>query len=55
MTRDEIEDKNPSDLSTNAWMKEICLQIALLNEKRAVAQQPIFDRTQMNKPQQARR
>ncbi len=55
MTRDEIEKKSPSDLSANAWMKEICLQLAIQNERKAAAQQPIFDRTQLNKPQQMRR
>lgn len=48
MTRTEIEEKSPPDLSANAWMREICIQLALLNEKKT----PIFDRTQ---PQQQRR
>ena len=47
MTSSEIQMKAPADLSANAWMKEICLQLALLNEKpKPAAQQPIYDRTQ---------
>lgn len=32
MTAKEIEASKPSDMSTNAWLKEIALQLALLNE-----------------------
>jgi hypothetical protein len=33
MTSEEIKHKAAFDLSTNGWLKEICLQLALLNEK----------------------
>jgi hypothetical protein len=33
MTSEEIRNKNAVDLSERSWMKEICLQLALLNEK----------------------
>lgn len=39
MTLDEIKAKPATDLSTNAWLREVCLQLALLNEKRT-QQQP---------------
>lgn len=32
MTSDEIKQKPAADLSTNSWLKELCLQVALLNE-----------------------
>ena len=32
MTKDEIEKKQAMDLSTNAWLREIAIQLALLNE-----------------------
>jgi hypothetical protein len=34
MTSEEIKNKPVVDMSTNGWLKEICLQLALLNEKR---------------------
>jgi hypothetical protein len=34
MTSEEIKQKPAADLSMNAWLKEISLQLALLNEKR---------------------
>ena len=34
MKSEEIKQKSAADLSTNAWLKEICLQLALLNEKK---------------------
>jgi hypothetical protein len=34
MTSQEIKQKPASDLSANSWLREICLQLALLNEKR---------------------
>jgi hypothetical protein len=33
MTSDEIKQKPATDLSQTAWMREIALQLALLNEK----------------------
>jgi hypothetical protein len=34
MNSEEIKQKAPTDLSTNSWLREIALQLALLNEKR---------------------
>ena len=34
MTVDEIKKLTAADLSANSWMREICIQLALLNEKR---------------------
>ena len=36
MTREEIKQKQAVDMSANAWMREICLQLALLNEKQDI-------------------
>jgi len=33
MTSEEIKQKPATDLSTNGWLRELCLQVALLNEK----------------------
>jgi hypothetical protein len=33
MTSDEIKNTMAIDLSTNAWLREVALQLALLNEK----------------------
>jgi hypothetical protein len=38
MTLEELKAKQAPDLSTNAWLREICLQLAMLNEKRAQQQ-----------------
>lgn len=35
MTLKEIEAKQAADLSTNSWLREMCIQLATLNEKRA--------------------
>ena len=35
MTSEEIQEKQAIDLSTNSWLREMCLQLALLNEKQA--------------------
>jgi hypothetical protein len=35
MTSQEIKQQRPSDISTNSWLREVCLQLALLNEKSA--------------------
>jgi hypothetical protein len=35
MTSDEIRQKQPWEISDNQWFREIALQLALLNEKRA--------------------
>ena len=37
MTSDEIKAKQAIDLSANAWMREICIQLALLNEKQPLS------------------
>jgi hypothetical protein len=34
MNSDEIKQKQAVDLSANGWLREIALQLALLNEKR---------------------
>lgn len=36
MKYEEIKAKEAPDWSTNSWLREICLQLALLNEKNAV-------------------
>ena len=33
MNSKDIEVLRPTDLSTNAWLRELCLQFALLREK----------------------
>lgn len=35
MTSEEIKQKLATDLSTNGWLREISLQLALVNEKGA--------------------
>jgi hypothetical protein len=35
MTSEEIKQKQAVDLSTNGWLREVCIQLALLNEKGA--------------------
>jgi len=35
MTSEEIKQKQATDLSANGWLRELCLQVALLNEKSA--------------------
>lgn len=35
MTPDEIKSMHPSDISTNSWLKEVALQLAIMNEKPA--------------------
>jgi hypothetical protein len=34
MTSEEIMQKQAIDLSTNGWLREICLQMALSNERQ---------------------
>jgi len=34
MTAEEIKKTQPFDLSANTWLKEIALQLALMNEKK---------------------
>lgn len=33
MTSNEIRKSHPADMSTNGWLREVALQLALLNEK----------------------
>jgi hypothetical protein len=33
MTSEETKQKPAADLSTNGWLREMCIQLALLNEK----------------------
>jgi hypothetical protein len=40
MTLDEIKAAHPSDFSTNTWLREVCIQLALLNERQAKAIKP---------------
>jgi hypothetical protein len=40
MTSEEIKQKPATDLSTNGWMREICIQLAMLNEKKALGRPP---------------
>jgi hypothetical protein len=40
MTQKEIEQTKPSDLSTNSWLREVCIQLALLNEKKSPGRPP---------------
>jgi hypothetical protein len=41
MTSEEIKQKPATDLSTNGWLREICLELALLNEKSAIPEPSI--------------
>jgi hypothetical protein len=34
MTSEEIKKTKVTDLSANAWLREVCLQLALSNEKQ---------------------
>lgn len=34
MTSDEIKANSAIDMSTNSWLREICYQLALMNEGR---------------------
>jgi hypothetical protein len=38
MTSTEIQQKPAADLSTNSWLREIALQLALANEKPVKSQ-----------------
>jgi len=40
MTFKEIEQTKPSDLSTNSWLRELCLQLAVFNEKKKPGRPP---------------
>lgn len=40
MTNDELKQKQAADLSTNTWLREICLQLIALNEAHAPADKP---------------
>jgi len=40
MTSEEIKGKLPTDLSANGWLREIALQIAILNEKKGPGRPP---------------
>lgn len=35
MTNEELKQKQAADLSTNTWLREICLQLIALNESHA--------------------
>ena len=35
MTLDELKAKQAADMSTNAWLREVCIQLAMLNESKA--------------------
>src|SRR5579871_677388 len=36
MTLEEIKQKPAADLSMNAWLREVCIQLATLNEKKGL-------------------
>jgi hypothetical protein len=38
MTSEEIKGKDVLELSANGWLRELCIQLALLNEKQAIAE-----------------
>lgn len=40
MTAKEIADSRATDMSTNSWLRELCLQVALLREKTVEAPKP---------------
>ena len=40
MKSEEIKQLPPAELSTNAWLKEIALQLAQLNEPRKAGRPP---------------
>jgi hypothetical protein len=40
MTSEEIKDAKAMDLSANAWLREIAIQLALLNEKKSAGRPP---------------
>jgi hypothetical protein len=40
MTSEEIKQKPATDLSTNGWLREICIQLATLNEKKGPGRPP---------------
>ena len=40
MTSEKIKETSHCDLSANQWLKEIALQLALLNEKKPEPPQP---------------
>jgi hypothetical protein len=37
MTSEEIKQKAAVDLSTNGWLREICIQVATLNDEKGLA------------------
>ena len=40
MNKEQIKAVPPAELSTNAWLKEIALQLAQLNEPRKAGRPP---------------
>jgi hypothetical protein len=36
MTSEELKRMTGTDLSTNGWLRELCIQLALLNEKQTI-------------------
>ncbi len=37
MTAEQIKEMAATDLSTNGWLRELCYQVALQNEKKETA------------------
>ena len=44
MTSDEIREARAAEHSTNTWLKEIALQLALLNEKQPIPEPVVVSR-----------
>lgn len=40
MTSEDLKNKPACDLSTNGWLREIAMQLALLNEKKGPGRPP---------------
>ena len=55
MTSKEIAEIQPTDISERSWMREIALQLALLNEKKPLEPKPIIPQPKPNfQPKQHR-
>jgi len=44
MTSEQIREARAAEISTNTWLKEIALQLALLNEKQAIPEPVVVSR-----------
>jgi hypothetical protein len=51
MTSDEIREMKPSDISTNSWLRELCLQVAVMNERETPSVEvPAIDPERIKRP-----